>query len=105
MNRLTRVRPDTFTYTHLTDGDWRGISADGQLRTRLKGTREWAKKDVEIGRLQYRNGDFWVDEIDGPRNRWTVPAQEEARVLKLANSSFASPASGGGEQKRGDCCQ
>lgn len=71
-----------WTYTHLADGDWRGVSADGQLRTRLKGTREWAKKDVEIGRLQYRQGDLWVDEIDGTRNRWTVPT---------------SPASGGGE--------
>lgn len=64
---------EKWTYTRDAGGDWRGISSDGQRRTRLKATREWAVKDVAIGRLQYRRGDVWVDEIDGKQHRWTVP--------------------------------
>jgi len=64
-----------WTYTKDASGDWRGVSNDGQYRTRLKGSLVWAKRDVNINRLQYRRGDVWVDEIDGKQHRYTMPAE------------------------------
>lgn len=75
-NAAPSATAEAWTYSKDAGGDWRGVSSNGQLRTRLKGTRDWAKKDVELGRLQYRSGRVWIDEIDGVRNRWTVPATD-----------------------------
>jgi regulator of replication initiation timing len=71
------------------------------LRTRnasLKAAKDRAETDRKLLRARLMqpdalNAQLWRDRADY--------YQEEARVLKLANS----PASGGGEQKRGDCCQ
>lgn len=57
-------------------GDWRGYSSDGWYRTRLKFSREWAAKDADAGRLQVRRGAEWVDQIDGPRNHYTMPVED-----------------------------
>lgn len=45
-------------------GDYRGINETLGLRTRLKWSLEWAKKDVEIGRLQTLIAGEWTDKID-----------------------------------------
>ena len=44
-------------------GDWRGTNQNAGIRTRLKGTLDWAKKDVETGRFQRRKNSEWIDDI------------------------------------------
>ncbi len=55
-----------WTYTQDEYKDWRGTNDAAGLRTRLKSTLEWAKRDVQIGRLQrsLSNGE-WIDDIRG----------------------------------------
>lgn len=68
----TITTPDGWTYTRDAFGDWRGVSPDGALRTRLKADYAAAVKDVRIGRLQvYRAGE-WRDEIDRQYSRRTA---------------------------------
>lgn len=64
---------ETWTYTRDTYGDWRGISADGTRRTRLKTTRAAAERDAAAHRFQRRIGNEWIDAIDGPRSRVAMP--------------------------------
>ena len=51
-----------WTYTKDRYGDWR--ATNGDWRTRLKWTLQWARQDVADRRLQRRHADgFWIDNI------------------------------------------
>lgn len=74
---MTHITPAEWHYEKDSYGDWRGYSADGTHRTRLKASLDWAQRDVASGRLQVRRGNAWIDAIDGPRNRYAMPVENE----------------------------